>query len=432
MLRAKLRLGRDSANWIAGERKAAGRNTGRTAFPRPEHTDFCAQPVRLVREGVLVAERRLEVEFVIGADRVAITQSGKRLRRVQRPIQNSKRLGFASAAVHRFGRQRIVLRQLVLGTAGERVRVRYLRAPRALIEIAERVLIQVLAEDAVLARPVVTRPAVAAVQRHWALLIAQTSTDISAPGGAGRRRDTTGQSRIGISLEHNVDDARHTFRRVARRRIRNHFDLLDRVRRQLRQEAAELRRLQRTWTSIDLNDDAGVATQTHVVVDIDVNRRHIAQHVERTAASRCCHVAHRVRVAVRRQKHLLLWRGHHHRLQLGRGCGQLERADVNASGRRHHNRLQLAWRVADRANAQLISSRADSLHAKAAIQTNCAACKRHFAARLHHVDGSSIDRRLVGGVHDATANLARVRRSRGDGCGLCLTSARRQSSDPND
>ena len=286
----------------------------------------------LLRERVFVAERCLEVEFVVGADRVAIIQSGKRLRRIQRAIENPERLGFASAAVHRFGSQRVVLCQLVLRTAGERVRVRYLRAPRALVEIAERVLIQILAEDAVTARPVVTRPAVAAVERQWALLIAQASTDISATGRAGRRRETASQSRIGVALEHNVDDTRDTFRSVACRRIGNHFDLLDRVRRQLRQEAAELRRFQRTRTSIDLNYDAGVATQTHVVVDIDVNRRHIAQHVERTAASRCCHVAHRVRVAVRRQKHLRLRRGHHHRLQLGRCSCQLDRANIHACG----------------------------------------------------------------------------------------------------
>ena len=149
-------------------------------------------------------------------------------------------------------------------------------------------------------------------------------------GRAAGDRQSAAPACIGILLEREVDDSRDSGGIVASRRIGDDLDLVHHVCRQLREEIAELRGLERTRAPVDLHDHSRIAAQAHDIVDVDVDRRNAAQHVERSSAASCSHVAHDVCVAIRRELYRLLLGGDVDCVQLQRRRGQRNRSNVNA------------------------------------------------------------------------------------------------------
>ena len=282
-------------------------------------------------ERVLVAERGLEVELVVGARAPAIVGAGEVARRIEVPIDDRVRLGLGARAVHDVGRELVVLDELVAGAPRQRVRQRHLRPAPSLEEVGHRLAIEILAVDRVAARTVVAQEAVAAEQRQRPALVAEVAADLGASRRAAGHREPAARARIGFLAKHDVDDAGDPFGIVARRRIRDHLHLVDHVGGKLREEVAELRRLHRARAPVDLHDDGRVAAQADDVVDVHVHRRHVAQHVERVAAARRRHVVHDVRVPIGGELHLALLLLHDDALHLHRHCGERDRTEVRAS-----------------------------------------------------------------------------------------------------
>src|SRR5262249_12158212 len=120
----------------------------------------------------------------------------------------------------------------------------------------------------------------------------------------------------------------------ARRRIRNDLDVIDGVGRQLIEEVPELCALEWARAAVDLDDDAGVAAQADVVVDVDVDRWNVAQDVERRTTLGRRHVAHDVGRSIRLDLDLLALRGDRLRLELERNLRERNDADVDVGMRR--------------------------------------------------------------------------------------------------
>src|ERR1700682_1588835 len=129
------------------ERQITRDYAGRAALAVAGDTKLARQLVPLVREIVLVRERRLETELVIGAASEPVADTGEIARCIQVAIQDAIRLGLNPRGVHRLKRERITRARRVIQTAGERVHQRNLGASSPFIEKSHRILIQVLAKD---------------------------------------------------------------------------------------------------------------------------------------------------------------------------------------------------------------------------------------------------------------------------------------------
>ena len=180
----------------------------------------------------------------------------------------------ATLAVQAVGGKLVVVARLIGRGAGDRVYQRDLRARPALLEIGERRVQQILAEDGVVPRAVVAQERVAAVRRDRAafqppLMPVSMCPVVPAPAV------TAARAGVGLLPEHDVDDPGDTVGVVARRRIGNDLHVIDHVGRHLREKGAELPRLERAGSAVDLDDDARVAPKTDVVVDVDVDRRQV-------------------------------------------------------------------------------------------------------------------------------------------------------------
>src|SRR6267143_2066665 len=106
-----------------------------------------------------------------------------------------------------------------------------------------------------------------------------------------------------------------------------------------------------SWTT------TAVLPQTHNVIDVHVDGRHVAQHIERRAAARGGHIADDVGDAVRRKLHVVLLSLDHDRLQLDRRGSERHRSDVGAEGwRTDLDPGELARLVADRDDADAIAA----------------------------------------------------------------------------
>ncbi len=110
--------------------------------------------------------------------------------------------------------------------------------------------------------------------------------------------------------------------------------MIHRVGGQLREEVSKLCRLEGAGSAVDLNDDAGVATETDDVVDVDVDRRQVAQHVERRASLRGRHVAHDERRAIGLDLNLVALRDDRLLLEAGADLGERNPTDVDVGPRR--------------------------------------------------------------------------------------------------
>ncbi len=194
-----------------------------------------------------------------------------------------------------------MLAELVRRAPGKGVHQRLLKPLSRLGQIRRRVYEQIVARHGVGARPAIVDESVAPEQRERTAVVPIVATDVLCAGGDTADCQSAARARIGLLFQHDVDDARDSRGVLARRRVRNHFDRGDDVRGELREEVAELPPLQRTRPAIDLDDHPGVATEADDVVNVDVHRRHVAQHVERRAAAHTRHVVDHIRVSVRGQ-----------------------------------------------------------------------------------------------------------------------------------
>ena len=309
---------------------ARSRASARAAFPVPEKAQLALERVVLVGERVLVAERRLEVRLVLFAVGKSIAHRGQIVRRIQLPIPDSVRVRLISGAEYNLAGDLVILSGLVRGAPGQCVHQRHLQASARLLQISERIEVQVLAVNGISARTPVAHEAVASVQRQRSALDAGIATDVNVTGGSCGKRESAARTDIGFLFEDDVDDPRHAFRIIAGRRVGYDLNLVDHVGGELREKIAELRRLQRTGTAVDLHDHTGVAAQADNVIDVDIDRGDIAQHVECGAAFVGRHIADHVGVPVWSEAHFLPLPGYHLRLQRDRHCFESHSSNVNA------------------------------------------------------------------------------------------------------
>ena len=186
----------------------------------------------------------------------------------------------------------------VAGAAGQRVRERLARAPPRFLQICQRVEVSVLAEDRFAPRTIVVEKIVAAEQRPRAALVADVSSGVHVSRSSGAERKSTADTCVCLLLEDDVDNTRHARRIVARGRVWDDLDFIYDVSRQLGEKIPELCRLHRSRASIDLDDHAAVAAKAHDIVDVDIDRRDVAQHVQRGATLGGRHIADDVNIAV--------------------------------------------------------------------------------------------------------------------------------------
>src|SRR6266853_4394137 len=163
-------------------------------------------------EAVLVCERRFEVELVVRTASEPVAQSRQRARRVQVAVQPTVGLRLVARAVVHVGGELITLAELVAGAPSQRVRQRDLRAQPGLLQICQRALVVVLAEDRVTAGAVIPQETVAAEQREWSALVAEVAADVDVAGGPTPNGEPAAPPFIGLLLEDDVDDSRVALR----------------------------------------------------------------------------------------------------------------------------------------------------------------------------------------------------------------------------
>ena len=99
-------------------RQRTRNDAGRAAFPRPDDAELARQFVAFVGKGMLVCERRCEVELVVRAPRQPVAQSRERVRRVEVAVQQAVGLRLVARAVVHVGGQLVAPAELVGGAAG--------------------------------------------------------------------------------------------------------------------------------------------------------------------------------------------------------------------------------------------------------------------------------------------------------------------------
>ena len=121
---------------------------------------------------------------------------------------------------------------------------------------------------------------------------------------------------LAVFLEYNVDDTSRTFSREFSRRIVNHFYTVDAFSRQLLQNLCAVVRSQSRRLAINPYLNARIATQRHIAVVVNLDRRHIVEHVRSRLSGIADELADIKRLAVYLQLHCCALSRHGHLIQL--------------------------------------------------------------------------------------------------------------------
>jgi hypothetical protein len=134
---------------------------------------------------------------------------------------------------------------------------------------------------------VVSVVAVGAEKGEGAALIADVGAGVHAIDCRAADVEAAADAQVGLRLENDVDDARHSFGIVFGRRIRHDLNPLDDVGGNLLEICGELRAGDWRGPSVDLNRHVLVAAQADFPVSIDFHRRRCLQHFARVCSSGC-------------------------------------------------------------------------------------------------------------------------------------------------
>jgi hypothetical protein len=223
-------------------------------------------------------------------------------------------------------------------------------------------------------------------------------------GGAGAHGEAAAPRFIGLLFHHDVDDPRDTFRILPRRWVGNDLDLVHHGGGKLREVVAELSRLQRAGTAVQLDDHIRIAAQAHDVVDVDVHSGDIAEHIERRAALGRRHVAHDVGRPIGRNLYIMPLSRDFKRLQLHRCGHQGDGSQIHDRRRRDRDRAQPPRRETDGGDVHTISAGWNALDFEAALRIGSCVGYRAGRPGVDSVHDCHADRGLVRAADHAAAD----------------------------
>jgi hypothetical protein len=244
--------------------------------------------------------------------------------------------------------------------------------------------------------------------------VAEVAVGVDLPGRPAAGGEAAARAEVGLLLEDDVDDAAEPVRVVLGRRVRHHLDLGHDVRRELGEEGAELLPAHRRDAAVDLHHHVRVAAQRHVVVAVDLDGGHVAQHVHRRAAAGRRHVLHGEAVAVGGERLGAAVGAHLDARQLRRHGGEREGAEVHARRRGGHGHVAPHERgEAEGAHAHGVPPGAQAVDAEPAVGAGDGAGDERRVASVGGPHGHRCVRQpLPGGADRAPGELPRRLRGR--------------------